>query len=83
MPWNGSEKTWEQFDRNTRRVMVRDTIEALMDDRAGGLIDVDGWQGFAAFGYLRLNERSPEMGPVSSRLQETNRGRWGMNRNAS
>jgi hypothetical protein len=53
-------QTWEQFDRNTRRVMIRDTIAALMDDQAGGSYDVDGWQGFAAFGYLRLNDEDQQ-----------------------
>jgi hypothetical protein len=48
--------TWEQFSRNTQRVMVRDTIEALMDGQAGGDIDVAGWQNFAAFGLSLLNE---------------------------
>jgi hypothetical protein len=49
------QETWEQFDRNTRRVMVRDTIEALMDDLAGGVTDVAGWRDFATFGFSRLN----------------------------
>jgi hypothetical protein len=25
------EKTWDQFDRNTKRVFLRDVVEALMD----------------------------------------------------
>lgn len=54
--------TWEQFDRNTRRVMIRDTIEALMDDLAGGVTDVAGWRGFATFGFSRLNSEDQGWG---------------------
>jgi hypothetical protein len=46
--------TWDQFDRNTKRVMVRDTIEALMDDRAGGYTDVKDWTKFASWSFVRL-----------------------------
>jgi len=50
-------ETWEQFSLNTRRVMVRDTIEALMDDLAGSpTIDRPGWESFAHFGFSRLSQ---------------------------
>jgi hypothetical protein len=34
--------------------MVRDTIEALMDDRAGGYTDVKDWTKFASWSFVRL-----------------------------
>lgn len=38
----------EHFERNTIRVIVRDTIEALQDNQAGSeYIDVPGWQKLA------------------------------------
>jgi hypothetical protein len=52
--------TWEQFDRNTRRIMVRDTIEALMDELAGSPSDATGWRNFAGFGFSRLSEDDKE-----------------------
>lgn len=52
--------TWEHFGRNTRRVMVRDTIEALMDELAGSPSDAAGWRDFALFGFSRLNEEDQE-----------------------
>jgi len=38
----------EYFDRNTVRVILRDTIEALQDNQAGSeYIDVPGWKKLA------------------------------------
>jgi hypothetical protein len=48
--------TWEQFEQNTKSVMVRDTIEALMDDRTGMEWDTQGWLEFARF---RMNQLTP------------------------
>jgi hypothetical protein len=45
--------TWEQFEPNTKSVMVRDTIEALMDYNAGDTYDVQGWLHFA---QLRMGQ---------------------------
>lgn len=43
---------WAQFARNTRLVILRDTLEALMDDRAGSpTIDAPGWRAFAAWAW--------------------------------
>lgn len=40
--------TWPQMEPNTQFVMLRDTVEALMDDRAGSdVIDVPGWTAVA------------------------------------
>lgn len=52
--------TWEQFGRNTRRVMVRDTVEALMDKLAGSPSDAAGGRDFAVFGFSRLSEDDQE-----------------------
>lgn len=51
---------WEQFSRNTRRVMVLNTIEALMDSLTGDACDVKGWRAFAAFGLSHLNTKDQE-----------------------
>jgi hypothetical protein len=52
--------TWEQFEPNTKSVMVRDTIEALMDDNAGHSCDVREWLEFAKFriGQLTLDQQT-------------------------
>lgn len=37
---------WPQLNANTRHVIVRDTVKALLDDLAGAPIDVDEWARF-------------------------------------
>jgi len=55
------EETWGQFDRNTQRVMVRDTVEALMDDLVGSpSIDRPGWTRFAKWGFEQLCEEDKD-----------------------
>ena len=50
--------TWDQFDSNTRTVMVRDTVTALMDGAAGSeAIDVPKWKEFVIFAWERLTQR--------------------------
>lgn len=40
--------TWAQMEPNTQFVMLRDTVEALVDGRAGSdLIDAPGWTAVA------------------------------------
>jgi hypothetical protein len=34
---------WDQFERNTKLVLIRDTIEAIVDDKAGAKYDKGGW----------------------------------------
>lgn len=36
--------TWDQFDRNTQNVMLRDMIDAICRDMAGADMDRRGWQ---------------------------------------
>jgi hypothetical protein len=47
--------TWGDFTANTRNVIVRDTIESLMDGNAGMTMDVEGWLSFAEWAWLRLD----------------------------
>jgi len=47
----------EHFENNTKFVIVRDTVEALMDGHAGADFDTKGWHDFALNLY---NEMSPE-----------------------
>lgn len=41
------EAWWGEFDENTRRVIVRDTVEALQDHEAGDDTDFAAWKAFA------------------------------------
>jgi hypothetical protein len=46
---------WPKFERNTRRVIVRDTIDALQHDNAGSpTCDVPGWRELARWAYGEL-----------------------------
>lgn len=36
---------WDKLTDNTRHVILRDTIEALIEERAGMDMDVDEWEG--------------------------------------
>lgn len=47
---------WDSFTVNTRRVMVRDTVEALQDKRAGDETDKAGWLAFASARFKQLPE---------------------------
>lgn len=48
------DKWWSSFERNTQRVIVRDTIRALQEEAAGMDMDVKGWTKFAAAKYRLL-----------------------------
>jgi len=52
--------TWDQFDRNTQRVMVRDTIEFLMQYKARNDYEEHGWKAFAERGFNSLPEEDQE-----------------------
>lgn len=45
---------WKSFDTNTRTVIVRDTVEALMDNMAGSDIDFREWKYFAESKFAQL-----------------------------
>jgi len=48
-------ENWKWFSRNTRRVVLRDTLEALRDNRAGSeTIDRPGWEEFVAWAWPEL-----------------------------
>ena len=49
--------TWDQFDNNTRFVIVRDTREAITTGSAGSdLIDKPGWEKFAKWAFETLTD---------------------------
>lgn len=51
----------KNFERNTIRVIVRDTVEALQDGHAGSqLIDVPGWERLASELFLEMPEEDQE-----------------------
>lgn len=58
----GSAISWlwkwrKEFERNTIRVIVRDTVEALQDNRAGSeSIDAPGWQRLASDLFAEMND---------------------------
>lgn len=48
---------WSQFTRQTQSVMIRDTIEALMDNQAGDeWCDVPDWKSFAQWAWNQTDE---------------------------
>lgn len=49
-------KWWKEFDENTRAVIVRDTISALMDGGAGGDYVAADWLTFARWAWNLLSE---------------------------
>jgi hypothetical protein len=62
--------TWPQFEPNTKYVILRDTIEAIMSDRAGMVYDADEWAKIVRFGYaqLRPEEREDLLRSVSPQV---------------
>lgn len=60
------------FERNTIRVIVRDTVEALQDNRAGSeSIDAPGWQRLASDLFREMNDEDRDwiMKTVAHRQQ--------------
>lgn len=52
---------WGQLTPNTRNVILRDTVEALMDGRAGSeAIDAPGWRDFLRWAWDRADAESRE-----------------------
>lgn len=45
---------WPKFDRNTRNVIVRDTVEALQDNCAGSECDARDWKAFAEWAWDQM-----------------------------
>lgn len=53
-------KWWGSFERNTQRVILRDTIQAIQENMAGDGIDVRGWTQFAADKFELLVEEDKQ-----------------------
>lgn len=49
---------WTKFERRTQEVIVRDTIEALQDNRAGSDSDTIVWKAFADWAWKQLDAES-------------------------
>lgn len=49
---------WPEFEKNTRNVIVRDTIMALQDNSAGSKSDFQDWKNFAEWAWNSLDEES-------------------------
>ncbi len=64
---------WNEFDHNTKQVMVRDTIEALQDEMAGPGIDKESWVHWAEWAWNEMDGASQ----IWVKRDVTNRGkRW-------
>lgn len=49
---------WDKFERNTQNVIMRDTIDALMEDLAGSRHDYHAWEKFCIVKWPLLNTES-------------------------
>lgn len=49
---------WDVCETNTRNVIVRDTLQALMRDEAGDSCDYDDWKRFAQWAWNSFSEES-------------------------
>lgn len=49
---------WPEFLLGTKRVIIRDTVEALQDGCAGSEHDTAEWKNFATWAYLMMDEES-------------------------
>lgn len=49
---------WGEFDTNTKNIILRDTIYALMDGDAGDNCDIISWTTFARFGFDEISEEN-------------------------
>lgn len=47
---------WPKVAHSSRRTIVRDTVEALMDERTGFKCDVDCWVAFGSWAYDQMGE---------------------------
>jgi hypothetical protein len=63
----------EHFENNTKFVIVRDTVEALMDGHTGADFDTKGWHNFALNLY---NEMSSELQSSVRRAVAHKREPW-------
>jgi len=49
---------WPKFERNTRNVIVRDTVEALQDNCAGSDFDAREWKSLAEWAWEQMDAES-------------------------
>jgi hypothetical protein len=49
---------WTQFETGTQQVIVRDTVEALMEGTAGSSYDVITWVRFGQWAFDQLDDKS-------------------------
>lgn len=49
---------WGEFERNTKNVIIRDTIEALQDKSAGSDYDHKMWKEFTQWAWEQTDESS-------------------------
>lgn len=47
---------WPKFESNTRKVMIRDTVEALQDRMAGSEYDSRSWKAFAEWALDQMDD---------------------------
>ena len=69
-------KWWPQFERNTRRVIVKDTVQAIQEDSAGSKYDTADWLRFAVWAYDALELEDKKW--VKSSLDYNNKP-WPLN----
>lgn len=48
---------WPNFESNTRKIIFRDTIEALQDNLAGEAMDKENWKSFAEWTWEKLDAK--------------------------
>lgn len=51
---------WPEFERNTRSVIVRDTVEALQDNCAGSDFDARAWKELAEWAWVQMDDSAQE-----------------------
>jgi hypothetical protein len=51
-------KFWEDFEENTQNVIIRDTLEALIDGDAGDDFHKETWRFFAEWGWKQMSSES-------------------------
>ena len=47
---------WRHFSENTRQIIFKDTVEALMDDHAGAPMDIKNWENFLMWGMDNITQ---------------------------
>lgn len=61
---------WKSFERNTKRVILRDTIQSIQDDLAGADIDKKGWLDFSKKHFYDLCSEDQDWVRTSVRIDQ-------------